>query len=52
MLIQHKYTEGAVHSVWSHLDEGSVPYLGVQCFDVGGQVHVQQQVVLDKTPQT
>lgn len=33
----------------SHLNEGSVPDLAVQCFDVRGQVHVQQEVVLDQT---
>lgn len=33
----------------SHLNEGSVPDLAVQCFDVWGQVHVQQEVILEET---
>lgn len=36
----------------SHLNEGSVPDLAVQCFDVRGQVHVQEEVVLEETPQS
>lgn len=34
----------------SDLNEGSVPDLAVQCLDVWGQVHVQQEVVLEDTP--
>lgn len=30
----------------SHLNEGSVSDLTVESFDVWGQVHVQQQVIL------
>lgn len=36
----------------SHLNERSVPDLAVECLDVWGQVHVQQQVILDETPQS
>lgn len=36
----------------SHLNEGSVPDLAVQCFDVWGQVHVQQKVILEETTQS
>lgn len=33
----------------SHLNEGSVPDLAVQCSDMRSQVHVQQEVVLEET---
>ncbi len=36
----------------SHLNEGSVPDLAVQCLDMWGQVHVQQEVILEETPQS
>lgn len=40
-----------VHCV-SHLNEGSVPDLAVQSFDMWGQVHVQQEVILQETSQS
>lgn len=36
----------------SHLNEGSVPDLAVQSFDMWGQVHVQQEVILQEASQS
>lgn len=32
----------------SHLNEGSVPDLAVQCLDMWGQVHVQKEIILEE----
>lgn len=36
----------------SHLNQGSVPDLAVQCLDMWCQVHVQQEVILQETVQS